>query len=102
MDAGARKSALRSIPYGMYISAAGDGKGYAGPAAVNWVTQGGVASASSRPMSRTARFFLPGTNGSPILDSVFAEVTAANAMTAPQGPAIPGMNEPGASVHRSG
>ena len=40
MDADARKTALRMIPYGIYVLTADDGKGNVGAATVNWVTQG--------------------------------------------------------------
>jgi len=40
MDADAKKTALRMIPYGIYVLTADDGKGNVGAATVNWVTQG--------------------------------------------------------------
>lgn len=40
MDADAKKTTLRMIPYGIYILTADDGKGNVGAATVNWVTQG--------------------------------------------------------------
>jgi flavin reductase (DIM6/NTAB) family NADH-FMN oxidoreductase RutF len=40
MDADAKKTTLRMIPYGIYILTADDGKGSVGAATVNWVTQG--------------------------------------------------------------
>lgn len=40
MDADAKKTALRMIPYGIYVLTANDGKGNVGAATVNWVTQG--------------------------------------------------------------
>jgi flavin reductase (DIM6/NTAB) family NADH-FMN oxidoreductase RutF len=40
MDAEAKKTALRMIPYGIYVLTADDGKGNIGAATVNWVTQG--------------------------------------------------------------
>jgi flavin reductase (DIM6/NTAB) family NADH-FMN oxidoreductase RutF len=40
MDADAKKTALRMIPYGLYVLTADDGKGNVGAATVNWVTQG--------------------------------------------------------------
>ena len=43
MDAEAKKTALRMIPYGMYVLTADDGKGNIGAATVNWVTQGSFA-----------------------------------------------------------
>ena len=43
MDADARKTALRMIPYGIYVLTANDGKGNIGAATVNWVTQGSFA-----------------------------------------------------------
>ena len=39
MDADARKTTLRMIPYGLYVLTADDGKGTVGAATVNWVTQ---------------------------------------------------------------
>lgn len=39
MDAEAKKTALRMIPYGIYVMTADDGKGNVGAATVNWVTQ---------------------------------------------------------------
>ena len=39
MDADAKKTTLRMIPYGIYILTADDGKGNVGAATVNWVTQ---------------------------------------------------------------
>ncbi len=39
MDADAKKTSLRMIPYGIYILTADDGKGNVGAATVNWVTQ---------------------------------------------------------------
>ena len=43
MDADAKKTALRMIPYGIYVLTADDGKGNIGAATVNWVTQGSFA-----------------------------------------------------------
>jgi flavin reductase (DIM6/NTAB) family NADH-FMN oxidoreductase RutF len=43
MDADAKKTALRMIPYGIYVLTADDGKGNVGAATVNWVTQGSFA-----------------------------------------------------------
>jgi flavin reductase (DIM6/NTAB) family NADH-FMN oxidoreductase RutF len=43
MDADARKTTLRMIPYGIYVLTADDGKGNVGAATVNWVTQGSFA-----------------------------------------------------------
>jgi flavin reductase (DIM6/NTAB) family NADH-FMN oxidoreductase RutF len=43
MNADAKKTALRMIPYGIYILTADDGKGNVGAATVNWVTQGSFA-----------------------------------------------------------
>ena len=43
MDADARKTTLRMIPYGIYVLTADDGKGNIGAATVNWVTQGSFA-----------------------------------------------------------
>lgn len=40
MDADAKKTALRMIPYGIYVLTADDAKGNIGAATVNWVTQG--------------------------------------------------------------
>lgn len=39
MDADAKKTTLRMIPYGIYVLTADDGKGAMGAAKVNWVTQ---------------------------------------------------------------
>ena len=39
MDADAKKTALRMIPYGIYVMTADDGKGGVAAATVNWVTQ---------------------------------------------------------------
>jgi flavin reductase (DIM6/NTAB) family NADH-FMN oxidoreductase RutF len=39
MDADAKKTTLRMIPYGIYILTADDHKGNVGAATVNWVTQ---------------------------------------------------------------
>lgn len=39
MDADAKKTILRMIPYGIYVLTADDGKGAMGAATVNWVTQ---------------------------------------------------------------
>ena len=39
MDADAKKTSLRMIPYGIYVLTADDGKGNVGAATVNWVTQ---------------------------------------------------------------
>ena len=39
MDADAKKTTLRMIPYGIYVLTADDGKGNVGAATVNWVTQ---------------------------------------------------------------
>jgi flavin reductase (DIM6/NTAB) family NADH-FMN oxidoreductase RutF len=43
MDADAKKTTLRMIPYGIYVLTADDGKGNVGAATVNWVTQGSFA-----------------------------------------------------------
>ena len=43
MDADAKKTSLRMIPYGIYVLTADDGKGNVGAATVNWVTQGSFA-----------------------------------------------------------
>src|SRR5271156_6935487 len=43
MDSDAKKTALRMIPYGIYVLTADDGKGNVGAATVNWVTQGSFA-----------------------------------------------------------
>jgi flavin reductase (DIM6/NTAB) family NADH-FMN oxidoreductase RutF len=43
MDADAKKTTLRMIPYGIYILTADDGKGNVGAATVNWVTQSSFA-----------------------------------------------------------
>lgn len=39
MDADAKKTSLRMIPYGIYVMTADHGKGNVGAATVNWVTQ---------------------------------------------------------------
>src|SRR5262249_44446006 len=39
MDQEAKKTALRMIPYGIYVLTADDGKGNVAAATVNWVTQ---------------------------------------------------------------
>jgi flavin reductase (DIM6/NTAB) family NADH-FMN oxidoreductase RutF len=39
MNADAKKTVLRMIPYGIYVLTADDGKGSVGAATVNWVTQ---------------------------------------------------------------
>src|SRR5215470_1063907 len=39
MDADAKKTALRMIPYGIYVLTADDGQGNIAGATVNWVTQ---------------------------------------------------------------
>ena len=39
MDADAKKTALRMIPYGIYVLTADDGQGNVAAATVNWVTQ---------------------------------------------------------------
>ena len=39
MNADAKKTALRMIPYGLYVLTADDGKGNVAGATVNWVTQ---------------------------------------------------------------
>ena len=39
MNADAKKTTLRMIPYGIYVLTADDGKGNVGAATVNWVTQ---------------------------------------------------------------
>jgi flavin reductase (DIM6/NTAB) family NADH-FMN oxidoreductase RutF len=39
MDQEAKKTALRMIPYGIYVLTAGDGKGKVAAATVNWATQ---------------------------------------------------------------
>ncbi|HEY8288535.1 MAG TPA: flavin reductase family protein [Acetobacteraceae bacterium] len=43
MDADAKKTTLRMIPYGIYVLTADDGKGNVAAATVNWVTQGSFA-----------------------------------------------------------
>ncbi len=43
MDANARKTALRMIPYGLYVLTAEGTDGAVGAATVNWVTQGSFA-----------------------------------------------------------
>jgi flavin reductase (DIM6/NTAB) family NADH-FMN oxidoreductase RutF len=39
MDTDAKKTALRMIPYGLYVLTAEDGEGNVAAATVNWVTQ---------------------------------------------------------------
>src|SRR5207247_10416988 len=39
VDQDAKKTALRMIPYGIYVLTADDGKGNVAAATVNWVTQ---------------------------------------------------------------
>ncbi len=39
MDQEAKKTALRMIPYGIYVLTADDGKGKVAAATVNWATQ---------------------------------------------------------------
>lgn len=39
MDADVKKTALRMIPYGLYVLTAENGEGRAAAATVNWVTQ---------------------------------------------------------------
>ena len=39
MDQDAKKTALRMIPYGIYVLTADDGNGSVAAATVNWVTQ---------------------------------------------------------------
>src|ERR1700733_10910218 len=43
MNADAKKTALRMIPYGIYVLPADDGKGGVAAATVNWVTQSAFA-----------------------------------------------------------
>jgi flavin reductase (DIM6/NTAB) family NADH-FMN oxidoreductase RutF len=43
MDADAKKTALRMIPYGLFVLTADDGKGGVAAATVNWVTQASFA-----------------------------------------------------------
>jgi len=43
MNADAKKTALRMIPYGIYVLTADDGKGNIAAATVNWVTQSAFA-----------------------------------------------------------
>jgi len=43
MDADAKKTALRMIPYGIYVLTADDGEGNVAAATVNWVTQAAFA-----------------------------------------------------------
>ena len=43
MNADAKKTALRMIPYGIYVLTADDGKGGVAAATVNWVTQASFA-----------------------------------------------------------
>src|SRR5438093_13417196 len=43
MDQDAKKTALRMMPYGIYVLTADDGKGNVAGATVNWVTQSAFA-----------------------------------------------------------
>ena len=43
MNADAKKTALRMIPYGIYVLTADDGQGHVAAATVNWVTQSAFA-----------------------------------------------------------
>src|SRR3981081_2101434 len=43
MDQDAKKTALRMIPYGIYVLTADDGRGNVAAATVNWVTQASFA-----------------------------------------------------------
>jgi flavin reductase (DIM6/NTAB) family NADH-FMN oxidoreductase RutF len=43
MDADAKKTALRMIPYGLYVLTTDDGKGTISAATINWVTQASFA-----------------------------------------------------------
>lgn len=43
MNADAKKTALRMIPYGLYVLTADDGKGTLSAATINWVTQASFA-----------------------------------------------------------
>jgi flavin reductase (DIM6/NTAB) family NADH-FMN oxidoreductase RutF len=43
MDADAKKTALRSIPYGLYVLTTDDGSGNISAATVNWLTQASFA-----------------------------------------------------------
>ena len=43
MNADAKKTVLRMIPYGIYVLTADDGKGNIAAATVNWVTQSAFA-----------------------------------------------------------
>lgn len=43
MDADAKKTVLRMIPYGIYVLTADDGRGNVAAATVNWVTQSAFA-----------------------------------------------------------
>jgi flavin reductase (DIM6/NTAB) family NADH-FMN oxidoreductase RutF len=67
MNADAKKTALRMIPYGLYVLTADDGKGNISAATVNWVTQtafapplvvvGIKADAHGHAIIKTARHF---------------------------------------------
>jgi hypothetical protein len=45
MNAGAKKTVLRMIPYGIYVLTTDDGAGNIAAATVNWVTQSAFAPA---------------------------------------------------------
>ncbi len=51
MDADAKKTTLRMIPYGVYVLTADDGKGTVGAATVNRVTQPRSAAVEERSKS---------------------------------------------------
>ena len=53
MDANAKKTALRMIPYGLYVLTAEDGDGTVAAATVNWVTQASFHRRSSPSASRS-------------------------------------------------
>src|SRR5712692_6006131 len=102
MDQDAKKTALRMIPYGIYVLTADDGNGNVAGATVNWVTQSAFApplvvvgvktdSGAYGIVKNTRNFTLykpaqfeggklsgqavhKGANGAPILDAALAAV----------------------------
>ena len=77
MDQDAKKTALRMIPYGIYVLTADDGQGNVAAATVNWVTQ--TAFAFFKPTKLedgklSGQAIHRGTTGAPILDAAPAAV----------------------------
>ena len=88
MDANAKKTALRMIPYGLYVLTAADKSGSRVAAAtVNWVTQvafepplvvvGVKTDSHAHPLIKETKPFRRGTTGAPILTNApaFVECT---------------------------